>query len=107
MNDSLNLWWRPDLLGSAFSGQTVDDFLRESQRLRKGAGYPSSGDAYGSLGVSVSDVGPQGAAKLVAQTMKYAHPRDSKHSSFCGPLSWLIVNSRGDQLYSGPTGFLP
>lgn len=81
MDDSLGLWWRPDLLGSAFSGQSVDDFMRESQRLRRDGKARGFVGPHVPPGITVPDVGADGAARLVSQTMKYAHPRDRK--SFC------------------------
>ncbi|ORY21289.1 AEX-3 domain-domain-containing protein [Naematelia encephala] len=79
--DSIGLFWRPDMLGSAFSGHKTEDFLREVARRRKdskasGLTTFTSPLVRSIKGVHVPDAGPDGAMKLVTKTMKYAHPRD-------------------------------
>ena len=84
----MGLFWRPDVLGSCFSGKKTEDWLGEQARLRKDskaskASASSSRNDETPLsrsikGAHVPDAGPEGAQKLVTKTIKYAHPRDGK-----------------------------
>jgi hypothetical protein len=82
--DSLGMFWRPDVLGSAFSGQKTEDWLKDMHRARKDSKVSTtSAQAATPLvrklkGIHVPDAGPQGAEKLLNKTMKYAHPRDGR-----------------------------
>nr|XP_031858204.1 uncharacterized protein CI109_006347 [Kwoniella shandongensis]KAA5525276.1 hypothetical protein CI109_006347 [Kwoniella shandongensis] len=80
LEDSLGLFWRPELLGSAFSGdRTGTDQPTTAIRDRKdskASTFTQSGLSKNLQGKYVSDAGPDGAQKLVAKTLKFAHPRD-------------------------------
>ena len=85
MEDSLSLFWRPDVLGMAFSGQKTEDWLREQARTRKDSRTSTRSVSNFSTpmvkslkGIHVPDAGPEGPVKLVNKTIKYAHPRDGQ-----------------------------
>lgn len=100
MDDSMGFFWRPDVLGSAYSGQKTQDWLKDLSRGRKGKS--SSLHAFACPGgrphrsAHVPDAGPDGPNKLLNKTLKYAHPRDGEALRLLGLTSF----SRGDQLYA-------
>lgn len=82
MPDSLGFYWRPETLGTAFSGPTTEAFERamtQGKKMKKEA-WPlvMKPPAPGTKGPYVPDVGSEGAEKLIARSMKYAHPRDGE-----------------------------
>lgn len=85
--DSLGMFWRPDVLGSAFSGQKTEDWLKDMQRARKDSKTSVAGSQFGTplvrnlKGIHVPDAGPHGPEKVLTKTLKYAHPRDGKRPS--------------------------
>jgi len=78
VEDSLGVWWRPDLLGGAFSGSTERDFLQQCAEMRHASAATGLQTWLESTcqNVHVPDAGPDAAQKIVSKTMKYAHPMD-------------------------------
>ncbi|WRT64656.1 uncharacterized protein IL334_001590 [Kwoniella shivajii] len=74
LEDSMGLFWRPEMLGSSFSGEKAD----ESARTRKDSKSSTftNGLSKDIRGKYVPDTGPDGAQKLVSKALKFAHPRD-------------------------------
>jgi len=71
LEDSLGVFWRPDMLGSTFSGEKSEDWGK------KGSQRSMNNSARRELtSRSVPGTGPEGPSRLVARTMKYAHPKD-------------------------------
>ncbi|EIW71142.1 hypothetical protein TREMEDRAFT_27360, partial [Tremella mesenterica DSM 1558] len=71
----MGLFWRPEVLGNAFAGDTIDafnDLLKDPKgNVRSGPRLnPALKDRV------VPDAGPDGPRKLVAKALKFAHPRD-------------------------------
>lgn len=87
MQDSLGMFWRPDVLGNCFSGQKTEDYLQQISRQRKesAASHHSSISPMSlhTRGVHVPDAGQDGPMKILQKTLKFAHPRDGTCS---GPL---------------------
>lgn len=86
-DDSLGLFWRADILGSAFSGQKNADLYAEMRRNRvysksSHVGETDTTRSKSVQGVKVPDAGPDGAQKLIHKTLKYAHPRDGESILF-------------------------
>lgn len=71
LEDSLGVFWRPDMLGSTFSGEKSEDWGKKGSQ--RGNSNPVRRDA---TTRAVPGAGPEGASRLVARTMKYAHPKD-------------------------------
>ncbi|BEI89114.1 uncharacterized protein CcaverHIS019_0204760 [Cutaneotrichosporon cavernicola] len=72
IEDSLGMFWRPDMLGNTFSGEKSDEFNKNG----KPAARSSSAARRDIQSKTVPGAGPEGASRLVARTMKFAHPRD-------------------------------
>ncbi|GMK57249.1 hypothetical protein CspeluHIS016_0400830 [Cutaneotrichosporon spelunceum] len=72
LEDSLGLFWRPDMLGNTFSGEKSDEFNKNG----KPAARSSNAARRDIQSKTVPGAGPEGASRLVARTMKFAHPRD-------------------------------
>ncbi|OXG28035.1 hypothetical protein C359_05466 [Cryptococcus neoformans Bt120] len=85
LEDSLGLFWRPDMLGSCFSGDkqhnrsaTQGDEDHRSRKNSKSSTFSNGGLSKDLRGKHVADAGQGGAQKLVAKTLKFAHPRDGE-----------------------------
>nr|ODN89542.1 hypothetical protein L203_02254 [Cryptococcus depauperatus CBS 7841] len=81
--DSLGLFWRPEMLGSCFSGEQSGPQSNAPQgddtRTRKDSKtstFTNGGLSKDLRGKHVPDAGPGGAQKLVSKALKFAHPRD-------------------------------
>ncbi|OCF58670.1 hypothetical protein L486_03160 [Kwoniella mangroviensis CBS 10435] len=74
LEDSMGLFWRPEMLGSSFSGEKTE----ESSRARKDSKSSTftNGLSKDIRGKYVPDAGPDGAQRLVSKSIKFAHPRD-------------------------------
>ncbi|WWD07517.1 hypothetical protein V865_005618 [Kwoniella europaea PYCC6329] len=74
LEDSMGLFWRPEMLGSSFSGEKTE----ESSRGRKDSKSSTftNGLSKEIRGKYVPDAGPDGAQRLVSKSIKFAHPRD-------------------------------
>ena len=98
MEDSMGFFWRPDVLGAAYSGPRTEDWLKDLSRGRKGKSS-SSINAFACpggkppRGAHVPDAGPDGPAKLINKTIKYAHPRDGESSIQPNLHAVEVVNS--------------
>lgn len=74
MEDSLGVFWRPDMLGNTFSGEKNEDW---KGRHGKSSGRSNSGTSRREISSkTVPGTGPEGPSRLVARTMKNAHPKD-------------------------------
>lgn len=75
MEDSLGVFWRPNMLGNTWSGEKGDEFAGRSgsKAGRSGSTGGSRRDAHGQ---ALPGTKPEGASRLVARAMKYAHPKD-------------------------------
>ncbi|WVQ79913.1 hypothetical protein IAT38_002014 [Cryptococcus sp. DSM 104549] len=86
LEDSLGLFWRPDMLGSSFSGDKLgaptstpadDSGKGRTRKDSKASTYSNGGGLSKDLrGKYVPDAGPLGPQRLVAKTLKFAHARD-------------------------------
>ncbi|WVF69649.1 hypothetical protein IAT40_004428 [Kwoniella sp. CBS 6097] len=78
LEDSMGLFWRPEMLGSSFSGEKTDDSAKEGTRGRKDSksSTMTNGLSKDLRGKYVPDAGPDGAQRLVSKAIKFAHPRD-------------------------------
>ena len=79
--DSLGFFWRPEVLGSAFSGDKTEEYLKmhRPRKDSKASATSNMSPFVGDLkGVSVPDAGPEGAQKLVMKALKLAHYRDGR-----------------------------
>ncbi|WVQ98203.1 hypothetical protein IAU59_005325 [Kwoniella sp. CBS 9459] len=78
LEDSMGLFWRPEMLGSSFSGEKSDDAAKEGTRGRKDSKSSTltNGLSKDLRGKYVPDAGPDGAQRLVSKAIKFAHPRD-------------------------------
>ncbi|WWC68082.1 uncharacterized protein I206_102001 [Kwoniella pini CBS 10737] len=74
LEDSIGLFWRPEMLGSSFSGEKIEDTTR-SRKDSKSSTF-TNGLSKDIRGKYVPDAGPDGPQRLVSKTMKFAHPRD-------------------------------
>lgn len=72
LEDSLGVFWRPDMLGNTFSGEKGEDFNKNGKPTPRN----SSATRRDIQSKTVPGAGPEGASRLVARTMKFAHPRD-------------------------------
>ncbi|WVQ69409.1 uncharacterized protein L199_007626 [Kwoniella botswanensis] len=74
LEDSMGLFWRPEMLGSSFSGEKTE----ETSRARKDSKSSTftNGLSKDIRGKYVPDAGPDGAQRLVSKSIKFAHPRD-------------------------------
>ena len=95
MQDSLGMFWRPDVLGNCFSGQKTEDYLQQISRQRKesAASHHSSISPMSlhTRGVHVPDAGQDGPMKILQKTLKFAHPRDGTCSGPPHPRPRLIL----------------
>ncbi|KAL1406980.1 hypothetical protein Q8F55_006393 [Vanrija albida] len=74
LEDSLGVFWRPDMLGSTFSGEKSEEWSnRQTKSSNRSLGSVLRRDISAK---TVPGAGPEGASRLVARTMKYAHPKD-------------------------------
>lgn len=71
--DSLGVFWRPNMLGNTWSGEKSDEFSHRSASKSSRAGGSVRRDANGQTPAGTK---PEGASRLVARAMKYAHPKD-------------------------------
>lgn len=81
MQDSLGMFWRPDVLGNCFSGQKTEDYLHQISRQRKDSTASHTSVSPMSIhtkGVHVPDAGQDGPTKMLQKTLKFAHPRDGE-----------------------------
>ncbi|WVR04747.1 hypothetical protein IAU60_001758 [Kwoniella sp. DSM 27419] len=78
LEDSIGLFWRPDMLGSSFSGEGIHEAVKGSRRSRKDSrtSTRTNGLSRDLRWRQVADAGPTGAQALVSKAMKFAHPRD-------------------------------
>lgn len=73
MEDSLGVFWRPNMLGNTWSGEKSDEFAGRSGSKSGRSGSTVRRDANGP---ALPGTKPEGASRLVARAMKYAHPKD-------------------------------
>ncbi|WVW78297.1 hypothetical protein I302_100251 [Kwoniella bestiolae CBS 10118] len=74
LEDSMGLFWRPEMLGSSFSGEKTDEATR-ARKDSKSSTF-TNGLSKDIRGKYVPDAGPDGPQRLVSKTIKFAHPRD-------------------------------
>ncbi|ODN79529.1 hypothetical protein L202_03489 [Cryptococcus amylolentus CBS 6039] len=83
LEDSLGLFWRPEMLGSSFSGDkqdrtgsTAPEDGTRTRKDSKSSTFTNGGLSKDLRGRHVADAGPGGAQRLVSKAIKSAHPRD-------------------------------
>ncbi|ODO08610.1 hypothetical protein L198_00341 [Cryptococcus wingfieldii CBS 7118] len=83
LEDSLGLFWRPEMLGSSFSGDkqdrtgsTAPEDGTRARKDSKSSTFTNGGLSKDLRGRHVADAGPGGAQRLVSKAIKFAHPRD-------------------------------
>ncbi|WWC86768.1 uncharacterized protein L201_001647 [Kwoniella dendrophila CBS 6074] len=74
IEDSLGLFWRPEMLGSSFSGENQESSSSRARKESKSSTL-SNGLSKDIRGKYVPDAGPDGPQRLVSKTIKFAHPR--------------------------------
>ncbi|WWC59598.1 uncharacterized protein I303_102156 [Kwoniella dejecticola CBS 10117] len=75
LEDSMGLFWRPEMLGSSFSGEKAEETTTRARKDSKSSTF-TNGLSKDIRGKYVPDAGPDGAQRLVSKTIKFAHPRD-------------------------------